>query len=53
MNIVLRFKWHRCAFVADIEKFFFDDCCGRAGKGCLWVDDIRKSTPDMQVLHFT
>ena len=56
MDILLRFRLHRCAFVADIEKAFLMIAVAEQDRDALrflWVDDIRKGTPDIQVLRFT
>ena len=51
MDILLRFRLHRCAFVADIEKAFLIAVAeqDRDASIFLWVDDIRKSTNDIKV----
>ena len=54
MDILLRFRLRRCAFVADIEKALIAVAeQDRDALRFLWVDDIRTSTPDIQVLRFT
>ena len=56
MDILLRFRLQKCTFVADIEKAFLMIAVAEQDRDALkfsWVDDIMKSTPDIQVLLFT
>ena len=56
MDILLRFRLHRIALTADIEKAFHmvsvneDD---RDALRFLWVDDIEKDNPNIVVQRFT
>ena len=56
MDILLRFRIHRCAFIADIEKAFLMIAVAEHDRDVLrflWIDDINKSFPNIQILRFT
>ena len=55
VDIILRFRTHRKAFVGDIEKAFLNVSVAEEDRDvlrCLWVDDVRKEIPEIVVLRF-
>ena len=55
-EILVRFRLHVSAFIADIEKAFLMisvDKRDRDALRFLWVKDIHKDPPEIQVLRFT
>ena len=56
MEIMLRFRVHKVALVADIEKAFLTIAMAPEDRNVLrflWVDDISKQVPEVVVLRFT
>ena len=56
MDILLRFRSYPTALTADIEKAFLIVSVSEEDRDALrflWVDDIAKSDPEVQVLRFT
>uniref|UniRef100_A0A1X7TX74 Uncharacterized protein n=1 Tax=Amphimedon queenslandica TaxID=400682 RepID=A0A1X7TX74_AMPQE len=54
-NILLRFRLNKCAFIADREKTFLMIAVAEQDRGILrylWIDDMDKSSPIIQMLHF-
>ena len=55
-GIILRFRLHRTALVADIEKAFLQVSViekDRDALRFLWLDDVNKSEPDIVSFRFT
>ena len=56
LDILLRFRLHKTALAADIEKAFLMVSVTPGDRDVLrflWVDDIRKKLPEVLVLRFT
>ena len=55
LDIILRFRTHRKAFAGDIEKAFLNVSVTEEDRDVLrflWVDDVKKKTPEVIVLRF-
>ena len=55
-EILVRFRLHASAFIADIEKAFLMISVDKRDRDVLrflWVKDIHKDPPEIQVLRFT
>ena len=55
MDIILRFRTNRKAFVGDIEKAFLNISVAEEDRDVLrflWVDDVQKESPEVVVLRF-
>ena len=56
LDILLRFRLHKTALAADIEKAFLMVSVTPGGRDVLrflWVDDIEKKLPEILILRFT
>ena len=56
MDILLRFRTHRVAVAADIEKYFLMISVREEDRDVLrflWVKDLKSDVPDVTVLRFT
>ena len=51
-DILLRFRTHRVALTADIEKAFFNDLKDRDVLRFLWVENVSQEQPKLLVLRF-
>lgn len=55
VDIIVRFRTRREAFVGDIEKAFLNVSVAEEDRDvlrCLWVDDVRKEIPEIVLLRF-
>ena len=50
-NILLKFRVHRVAVIADIEKAFLMVSVAKKDREVLWVDDILADQPKITELH--
>ena len=56
LDILLRFRTHRVALIADIEKAFLNVSMSEKDRDVLrflWYDDITKKQPEVRVFRFT
>ena len=56
LDILLRFRVHRYALIADIEKAFLMISVTEKDRDVLrflWIKDVKKDPPELQVLRFT
>ena len=56
MDIILRFRTHRIALIADIEKAFLQFSIEEGDRDALrflWFDDVAKGYPEIVTLRFT
>lgn len=56
LDIILRFRTHKIALIADIEKAFLQIAVNKEDRDALrflWVDDVSKTEPTITSLRFT